>query len=143
MDRRLHHLYAHRVIIAQIPRLVLHNMWHSQPPSFRTKSVFYTKKVKWCARIIDEEGYQLGLRNIEAFRTMVAPITAVEFCQFILGCRWMSNCTPDFHRKLKPLDEILEKSCENARKWKKSALKNISLHKLSWCTEHKNSLAPL
>lgn len=106
-----------------------------------TKSVFFTRMVKWCGRIIDRDGYQLDPRNIEALRTMEAPITASELCQFIHCCRWMSNCIPDYHRIVKPLDEVLEKAYAKAGKRKKSALKNIALHTLSWGTDHITALA--
>lgn len=41
---------------------------------------------------------------------------------------------------MKPLNETLEKPYLIAGKRKKSALKNISLHKLSWGTEHDTPL---
>lgn len=57
-----------------------------------TKPVVYTKIVKGCGRIIEEKGYQLdprnieALRNLEILRSMKAPITATEQCQFIHCC---------------------------------------------------------
>lgn len=63
------------------------------------KCEFYTKKVKWCPRIIDSKGYQLDLRNREAILSMDAPVTATELCQFIYCSQWMSTSIPDFHTK--------------------------------------------
>lgn len=84
-----------------------------------TKSVFHTKKSKRCGRIIDEDGYQLNPQNIEALRTMEAPIVASELCQLIHCRRWMSNCIPDLHRAVKTLDFVLGGTYAKAEKLKK------------------------
>lgn len=104
------------------------------------KTVLYTKRVKWCGRIIDSEGYQLDPRNMEAIQKMEAPINASELCQFVHCCRWMCNSIPNFHQKIQPLNEILEAAYKQAGRRKKSALKNIMLRQLSWGTEHKMAL---
>lgn len=104
------------------------------------KCSFYTKKVKWCGRIIDSTGYHLDPRNIEAIRSMESPINAAELCQFIHCCRWMSTSIPDFHRRVQPLNELLEKAYKATRRSKKSALRKVLLSTLSWGTEHRAAL---
>lgn len=95
------------------------------------KCEFYARRVKWCGRIIDSEGYQLDPRNIQAIRSMDAGTSAAELCQFIHCCRWMSTSIPDVHKKIQPLAEIIEKAYHIAGKPQKSALSNTTLHKLS------------
>lgn len=107
------------------------------------KSVFYKSKVKLCGRIIDGNGYQLDPPNIEALHSMEAPITASKLCRFMHCCRCMSNCIPNFRKTVKPLDEILEEAYEKDGKRKKTALKNIALHTLSWGTDHVTALATI
>lgn len=48
----------------------------------------------------------------------------------------MSTCAPNFDKKFKPVDEILENAFTRARNQNKSALKSIAIHKISWGTEH-------
>lgn len=80
---------------------------------------------------------------MEAIKAMEDPINAAELCQFIHCCRLMSTSIPDFHRRMHPLDAILEEAYKQAGRRKKAALKNIPLHKLSWGTEHKNAIASI
>lgn len=61
-----------------------------------TKTVFYTKKVKWSERIINSNGYRLDPRNLKATRQMEVPKLASELCQILQCCGWMSRCIPDF-----------------------------------------------
>lgn len=74
---------------------------------------------------------------------MKAPTTANELCQFIHCCIWMDNCLSDYHKIVRPSDEILEKAYAKTRKGKKTALKNIVLRILYWGTEHVAALACL
>lgn len=74
---------------------------------------------------------------------MEEPLTASDLYQSIHCCRLMSNCVPDFHKRIQPLNDVLEKAYEQAGKRKKTALRNIMLHKLSWGTEHKAGLASI
>lgn len=100
------------------------------------KCVFYSKSVRWCGRIIEKDGYTLDPRNIEALRNMHFPVTADELCQFIHCCRWMAAAIPDFNKRCQPLNEALEKAYALTGKRKKSALKSISLSKVSWGPIH-------
>lgn len=55
----------------------------------------------------------------------------------------MSTCIPDFHRKVQPLNDILEKAYSKAGKRKKAALKSIILSNLSWGREHKKAISSI
>lgn len=107
------------------------------------KCEFYTKKVRWCGRIIDSKGYQLDPRNMEAIKTLNAPVNAAELCQFIHCCRWMSTSIPDMHRKMQPLNDMLEKAYKLTGKRRKSTLKNVTLDKLSWGAIHDDALSTI
>lgn len=104
---------------------------------------YISKKVKLCGRFIDSDRYKLDPRNMEAIRTMGDLINAAELCQFIHCCRWMSTSIPDFHRRMQPLDAMLERAYEQAGKRKKGALRSIQLHKLPWGTGHRNAIASI
>lgn len=105
------------------------------------KCVIYTKRVKWCGCVTDSDGHQLDPSSMKAIRQMGAPIITSRLCQFIHCCRLMSTCIPDFHWKVQPLNDQLENAYFKAVKHKKSALKSIMLHKLSWSADHKKVLA--
>lgn len=75
-----------------------------------TKCQIFAEKIKWCGRIIDEEGYQLHPQNYEDIHCMEFPITADELSQFVHCCWWMSACIPAGHRRMEPLKNILEVS---------------------------------
>lgn len=107
------------------------------------KFLFYSKEVRWCGRIIDSEGYKLDPRNIECIRNMEPPVNAMELCQFTRCGRWMSTVTPDLHRKVHLLSEILEKAYKQAGKCRKISLKNISLSKLSCDNRHATAFASI
>lgn len=89
------------------------------------KCRLYTSNVKWCERTKDDSGYPLDPRIIEAIRIMDSPINAAELCQFNYFCRWMKNKIPDFHRRVEPLKNILEKLCKQTGKRKKHIKKRF------------------
>lgn len=93
-----------------------------------TKSVSYTKKVKWCGRISDGKKYQRDPQKIEALRNIEVSIAVSELCQLTHCCRWMSKCILDFRNIVGPLDELLEKAYAKAGKQKEKALEIIALH---------------
>lgn len=41
-------------------------------------SSLYTKKARWCGRIVDSDGYTLDPQNMDTIRDMTAPSTAAE-----------------------------------------------------------------
>lgn len=107
-------------------------MQRVQPRTICQKVRTHAKKARWYGRIIDSEGYQLDLGNMEAIKTMTEPINIAELCQFILYFWWMRADITDMHTKNKPLNEILEKAFKITGERKKSALKKVLRHQLSW-----------
>lgn len=55
----------------------------------------------------------------------------------------MASCIPDFHRKSQSLSEIVEDPHKQIGKRRKTARKNIALHKLSWGEIHEFSFLSL
>lgn len=80
---------------------------------------------------------------MKAIQTMEDSTNAGELCQFVRCFRWMSSSLPDFHRRMRTLDAILQSAYEHVGKRKKSSLRSIPLHKLSWGTEQRKAIASL
>lgn len=85
------------------------------------KCLFFANKITWCARIIDEECYQMYRQNCEAIRCMEFSITADELTQLVHCCRCMFACTPTIHKRLELQNKILEAVYKLARKWKRAS----------------------
>lgn len=45
------------------------------------KCRFFQKRVKWCGRTNDSDGYEHDPKNVEAIKSMVFPSTADEFAK--------------------------------------------------------------
>ena len=107
------------------------------------KCEFFTKRVRWCGRVINKDGYQLDPARIEGLRAMDVPRTADEVCEFVHSCRWMSLSIPDFARRVEPLVELLEKAYAKSGRRTKRSIKNISLKDLSWGAQHEQTFLDL
>lgn len=107
------------------------------------KSVFFSRSIRWCGRLISGDGYQLDPSRLAGLSNMHEPSTAAELGEFIYCCRWMAIAIPDFTRRVGPLTEILERAYAVSGKRTKRSVRNIPLQKLSWGPTHSAAFVSL
>lgn len=108
-----------------------------------TMCCIYTRKVKWWCRTIDESGYHLDPRNIEAVQNMDIPTNAAELPQFmhrIYRRQWIGSAIQYAHRRAELVSEILEKEYKQAGWGEESTPKHVPPRKLSRGTTHNAAL---
>lgn len=66
------------------------------------KCDLFTRKMKWCGRIVSSDGYSIDPRRLEALKNMEDPKTADELAEFVYCVRWMSNSIRDFAKRVSP-----------------------------------------
>lgn len=71
------------------------------------KCRFFLRKVTWCGRVIDSNGYSMDPHRLSGLEHFEDPTKAAELCDFVHCCNWMSTCIPNFVNIVKPLREVL------------------------------------
>jgi transposase InsO family protein len=91
------------------------------------KTCLYAEEIKFCGKILNEEGVKHDPKRTEALAQMAEPETAAELQQFICALNWVSNSIPDFARNCKSLRDKLETICTRIGKRTKKSLINIPI----------------
>lgn len=100
------------------------------------KYELFIKKIKWCGRVVSEDGCRLYPHRLSGIQNLHEPESGSELAEFIYYCRWMSLTIPDFVRIAKPLTELLERAFRKIGKRTKRSIKNIRVSTLSWGRDH-------
>ena len=96
----------------------------------------FLTELKWCGRIISQEGVQYDPRNASGLENCASPINAGELCQYIHCIGWMQKAIPDHARRTSQLRDLLEKAYAKSGHRTKRSIKNIPLTTLGWTDEH-------
>ena len=100
------------------------------------KSTFFSESVRWCGRVIDEEGVQFDTTSISSLNVAELPKSAAELCEFVHCMQWMESSIPDFVERVAPVKEVLEEAYRRAGARSKKAIQKSSLAWLSWNDSH-------
>jgi len=100
------------------------------------KCRFFQDSIKWCGRIIDQEGIKQDPERIQALSNITTPVTAQQLQQFICASNWMRTSLPKFTEVTAPLREILELAYKKVGKRTSSSVKRVELKSLGWSKEH-------
>lgn len=65
------------------------------------KCSFFTRKVKWCGRMISGEGISHCPERIAGLVDMPMPATAADLQQFLCAVNWMRTSIPDYAKRTK------------------------------------------
>ena len=103
------------------------------------KCVFFSRSLKWCRRIINQDSCTLDRSRIQGLRDMEMPQTAGELSQFVHYCSWMSLAIPNFASTVAPLTDTLEEAHKISGKRTSKSIKNISLLSLAWGAAHEEA----
>ena len=104
------------------------------------KSSLFTTSVKWCGRIIDENGSRMDPRHIEGMMNASLPQTGDELSQFVNATQWMGHNIPDFAARVQPLRDILERAYDRAGRRTSKAISKVKLQDLAWGREHSEAM---
>jgi len=107
------------------------------------KCKLFKKMLRWCGRIITEDGYSMDPSNLSGLQDMSMPKTAGELSQFIYCCRWMSLAIPNFAQRIAPLNDVLEEAFTRSGKRTKRGVQKIALSTLSWGPTHEATFREL
>lgn len=102
------------------------------------KTTFFTKKAKFCGRILSTEGVQYEPRNFSVLLNMRKPTHADQLQQLLCATNWMRNSIPTYSTTIAPLHKLLEDAYKTAGKRTKKAVRRIRLDS-SWGAEHDRS----
>ena len=99
------------------------------------KSKLFTKRVKFCGRILTAEGIQYDPRHFSALLDMKTPVFGSELQQLVCATNWMRNAIPDYARIIDPLHKLMEECYKRAGKRTKRAVRKLRIDGL-WGAEH-------
>jgi len=102
------------------------------------KCRLFLKVVKWCGRIISEEGVKLDPSRLQALLNMNPPNTGAELQQFLCAANWMRTVIPEFTKLTAVLADILEEVYARAGKRTRQSVSKVkvSLKDTSWSCTH-------
>jgi hypothetical protein len=96
------------------------------------KCEFYKKEVKWCGRLIAENGIGRDPERIKALRKLPAPETAQELQQFLCSINWMRASIPGYNMLVAPLAKVMEEAYQLAGGRTKSKVAKLQLSAIGW-----------
>ena len=71
------------------------------------KYKLFTKRAKWCGRVISSDGITLDPRRIDGLLSMQRPETAGDLQQFLCAINWMRVGIPNYTQETQSLQELL------------------------------------
>lgn len=86
------------------------------------KCTLFTKSVKWCGRIISEEGVTFNPRGKEALLQMQPPTKGGQLQQFVCALQWIKASIPEFAQLIEPLLLFMERVYDASTGRRKSAV---------------------
>eukprot|EP00171_Calliarthron_tuberculosum_P014694 IDg14694t1 len=70
------------------------------------KSTLFTKRDKFCGRILSQEGIEYDPRHLDALINMSNPTQASELQQLLFATNWMRKSLPNYANTIAPLHEL-------------------------------------
>ena len=101
------------------------------------KCVLFATVVRWCGRLISNEGAKFDPHRIQGLLDMPAPSHGADLQQFTCALNWMRTAIPSFAELVSPLHKLLEAVYAQAGgKRTKSAAARVSLSDVGWSNIH-------
>ena len=100
------------------------------------KSHLFQRELKWCGRIISEEGVQYDPKHFDGIVNCSLPVTAGKLCEYVHCAGWMSQGIPEFAKRIAPLRSLLEVAYKKSGKRTKKSISKIYLSTIGWNQEH-------
>lgn len=96
------------------------------------KCILLAHSVRWCACLIDAQGWRFDPKNMESFKDMSVPTTGANLQQFVCNLNWIRMIIPDYVAIIAPLLDLMEKVYTAARKRTRRGVECIHLAALCW-----------
>ncbi|OWZ15878.1 hypothetical protein PHMEG_00010406 [Phytophthora megakarya] len=85
------------------------------------KSSLYQTSVKWCGKVVSEDGIAHDPERIACLRSMPEPTNAGELQQFLCAANWMRESLVDYARTVAPLQTRLDTALASGKRTKRVA----------------------
>ena len=96
------------------------------------KCNWFKTTVKWCGRLISEEGIRFDPRNHQALLELPEPTKGGELQQFLCAMGWMRSAIPEYTRLVAPLHAMLERVYAEANGRTKRKANGVQLSTVGW-----------
>jgi hypothetical protein len=94
-----------------------------------SKCVLFASTVRYCGRLITNDGVRFDPKNMEALQTMQQPQNGADLVQYVAAVNWMRSAIPNYLKRVAPLQAALAKVFEaKSRRTKKAAAAVSLLH---------------
>jgi len=107
------------------------------------KCKLFLKRVKWCGRLISEEGILLDPSRMSALTSMQAPATGADLQQLLCASNWMRTAIPEFTALIGPLASALEEVYKFCGKRTRKAVQKVPLSEITWGPEQLSAFSRL
>jgi hypothetical protein len=85
--------------------------------------------VRYCGRLITEDGVQINPKNMEALHTISEPQNGADLVEYAAAVNWMRSVIPNCSKRVVPCQAALAKVFEvKSRRTKKDAAAVSLLH---------------
>jgi hypothetical protein len=91
------------------------------------KCNLYGTEVRYCGRIITEEGMRYDPRTMYTLQHMGTPQNGGDLVQYVAALNWMRSSVPLFAEKVAPLQDLLEVVYNEAKGRTKKKATSVSL----------------
>jgi hypothetical protein len=87
-----------------------------------SECVLFATTVRYCGRLITKDGVRLDPKNMEALQTMQELQNGADLVQYVAAVNWMRSASPNYSKRVAPLQAALAKLFEvKSRRTKKAA----------------------
>jgi len=101
-----------------------------------SKCKLFLKEVRWCGRVIGEQGIRMDPARLEALLHIEKPVSGDQLQQFLCAANWMRAAIPEFTKTMAPLAELLEKVYKDVGRRTRRAASKVKLQELGWNEEY-------
>lgn len=96
------------------------------------KCILFAKKIRWCGRLISENGIRYDPRRLDGLLNMELPTTGAHLQQFICALQWVKSGVPKFTDLIAPLHNFMEKVYGTSGKRTRLSVSRYKLSTLGW-----------
>jgi hypothetical protein len=101
-----------------------------------SKCELFARETTFCGLRLSSAGTTFDPRRLAALRTMSLPLSGGDLQQFVCALGWMRKGIPDYARRIKPLQAILEEAYHQAGGRTRRHASRVRLSSTAWGPTH-------
>jgi hypothetical protein len=101
-----------------------------------SKCELFARETTFCGLRLSSAGTTFDPRRLAALRTMSLPLSGGDIQQFVCALGWMRKGIPDYARRIKPLQSILEEAYHQAGGRTRRHASRVRLSSTAWGPTH-------